>query len=176
MAKWFWRAATAQLPALWVATELTPKTTAQLIAVSQSDELVKTQTHDATRFASSEAIQNWLKGRELIVLESELGDLLGIVWLSEKSAPAVPPEYTLTFAIRLYGVARGKGLAIPFLKQAFTEFKKTSLWQKDVGAKVWLETKAFNKPAIATYAALGFVQHTEPDAKQEIIMLQTVAL
>ncbi len=173
MARTLWRPASAELSALWINTELSQKTETQLIAFSQSDELVKAQTHDATRFVSSAAIQEWLKGRELIVLESEQGDLLGIVWLGQKFSPVAPPEYQLTFAVRLYGVARGKGLATPFLKTAFQELKKTALWQENLGAKVWLATKAFNKPAIETYKTLGFQQFTEPDVEQEIVMLQT---
>jgi GNAT superfamily N-acetyltransferase len=176
MAKCFWRVATAQLPVLWIDTELTPKTEAQLIAFSQSDELVRSQTHDAERFTSSEVIKTWVKGRELIILETEAEELLGIVWLSHKVLPSLPPEYQLTFGIRLYENARGKGLAIPFLKMAFGELKKTALWKKHSDAKVWLETKAFNKPALETYKALGFVQHTQPDSEQEIIMLQASEL
>lgn len=173
MARTHWRLETAELPALWFTMGLTEKTEAQLIALSQSDELVKAQTQDAVRFVSSAAIQEWLVGRELITLESEQGELLGIVWLSQKTAPAIPVDYQLTFAIRLYGLARGKDLAIPFLKMAFEEFKKTALWQKNLGTKIWLETKASNLPAIKTYKALGFTQHTQPDSNQEIIMLQT---
>lgn len=176
MAKCFWRVASDQLPALWIDTELTQKTEAQLIAFSQSDVLVQRQTHDVQRFASSVVIKTWLKDREVIVLETESEDLLGIVWLSHKVLPVLPPEYQLTFGIRLYSDARGKGLAIPFLKMAFRELRKTALWQKHSGAKVWLETKAFNLPAIETYKALGFTQHTQPDSNQEIIMLQSAAL
>lgn len=173
MARTLWKPVTAELPALWISTELSQKTEEQLIVFSQGDELIKAQTHDAVRFVSSPAIQEWLKGRELIVLESELGDLFGIVWLGQKSSPTVPAEYTLTFAIRLYGAARGKGLATSFLKMAFQELKKTALWQKNYGAKIWLATKAFNKSAVETYKALGFQQFTEPNAEQEIVMLQT---
>ena len=176
MARTLWRAATAELPALWLSTELSQKTAVQLIALSQSDELVKDQTQDAVRFISSAVIQKWLVGRELMVLESDQGDLLGIIWLSQKTAPMVPAEYQLTFGIRLYEAVRGKGLATPFLKKAFTQFKNTTLWKKNPDAKVWLVTKATNHAAIKTYSALGFTVYAQNDASQELFMLQTAEL
>src|SRR5689334_16202496 len=137
MSRRLWQSATQNLPALWLTDELTPQTTEQLIHFSATDPQVVTNTHDQVRFANDVALKDWLsKGKELFVLETEAGDLRGLAWVSHKTSAEVPlPSYSLTFGIRLYDSARGKGLAIPFLKTLLDTYKNSE-------EKFWLATKA----------------------------------
>lgn len=174
MSRQLWQRATENLPALWLNDELTQKTQAQLVEFSHTDPQVLANTHDSHRFKNITALQNWLsKGKTLFVLETEPGDLLGFAWVSQKALPTIsqplfeiahPENYQLTFGIRLYGAARGQGLAIPFLRLVLAKFKNQS-------SQFWLKTKAGNLPAVETYKTIGFQQVAKPDSDGEILMV-----
>lgn len=175
--KWLWRSAQSGLPDLWFQSGLQPAQIDQLVTLTQTDPLIGQTTHDLERFKSVASITNWLQGsREVVVLLDPTDQLLGIVWVSQKPLPTLPVEladlnlsqYSLTFAIRLYGLARGKGLAQEFLHSAL----EACLQAGRFTGKLWLETKATNVSAIKTYQKLGFQQIAGPDAEQEILMVQ----
>ncbi|HCC84621.1 MAG TPA: hypothetical protein DEP87_02980 [Candidatus Pacebacteria bacterium] len=184
--RWLWRTKTTTTPELWLQPGLTLDQQTELLQLSQSDFLVRKTTHDATRFGSVKALENWLgQPHEILSLISPQNHLLGIVWLSQKSLPELVSaellfqpsveltKYQLTFAIRLYAQVRGQGLAKPLLEAAFEYFSQTPLWQAFPTGQLWLQTQATNLPAKKVYQSLGFRQFTPADNEGEIVMLKT---
>lgn len=139
----------------------------QLIEYSLTDETVAKFTSDKERFKNEESFLEWKKkGREIFTLNNNNDDLLGIVWLGLKELPERnyqieidPEKYKSSFAIRIYGEARGKGLAIDFMKQCL----------KMNG--VWLEVSNDNLAAKSLYSKFGFRQASEIDKNNKIIMI-----
>lgn len=133
----------------------------ELIFYANNDPQIISFTSDKTRFADKKAFKLWLKKKPVIyTLTNNTGRLLGIIWFQRKIGI---PGYDLTFAIRLYGKARGKGLSYGFMKQAFDDFKPQ---------KVWLEVSIDNLPAVSLYKKFGFQQITDPNDKGKIIMVR----
>jgi len=124
----------------------------ELINYSNTDHQIIQFTSDKTRFADLSAYKLWFskKNPTIYTLTDKSNHLCGLIWFEGD-----------TFAIRLYDKARGKGLSLDFMKQAFDDFKPKN---------VWLKTSADNLPAISTYKKFGFKQTTEPDDKGKIIM------
>jgi len=139
----------------------------QLIEYSLTDESVGKFTSDKERFKDRQAFNEWRKkGREIMVMTNDDGDLLGITWLGLKDLPERnykikidPKKYKKSFAIRIYGEARGKGLAIGFMKECLKE------------DNVWLEVSDDNLAAKALYSKFGFRQVSEVDENGKIIMI-----
>lgn len=138
----------------------------QLITYAQTDEGVKRFTSDPVRFASRESFNAWRKpGAEFYTLVDEENKLMGIIWLEALELPEFempknieinaidPNDYHTTFAIRLYGKVRGKGLSSPFTKLALDDFR---LNHPD--DDIWLATSADNLPAISSYKKSGFIE------------------
>ncbi|MDA1079804.1 MAG: GNAT family N-acetyltransferase [bacterium] len=153
----------------------------QLIQYSSSDEVVAAFTSDPERFKDRAAYDAWLqKGRTIYTLGDEEGNLLGIVWLGRSPFPKVElkPEFVnldtsscdITVALRIYGKARGKGLAKSVLSEGIKNYLDSAAHQADGGGNLWLETSADNIAAIKTYEVL-FEKVSEPDAKGKIIMV-----
>lgn len=154
----------------WVNQGITEKQIEQLINFANTDPEVKKFTSDSNRFRDREAFDKWRKkDRVVYTLTDKSGDLLGILWFGKKSLPIGfsekfdPKDYTITFAIRTYGDARGKGLAKPFMRQVFNHFSPKQ--------GVWLETSIDNKPALVVYERFGFKQVTDPDEEGKILMV-----
>lgn len=132
----------------------------QLIEYSKTDELVGKFTHDRERFRSKEAFNEWLKkDRKITVMTNDNGDLLGIFWDGLKEMPLGDKKYKKTFGIRIYGEARGKGLALDFMKRCIKE------------NGYWLETNDKNEVAKKLYAKFGFKQVGGVNEKGEIVMV-----
>jgi len=72
-----------------------------------------------------------------------------------------PKRYSFTFAIRLYGNARGKGLAVKFMQAVFADFKPE---------RIWLETGKDNLAALKTYWRFGFRRVAE-SKNQKVLMV-----
>lgn len=148
---------------------ITQKQIRQLIAYSNSDPQVMKNTNDSKRFANIESFDKWMKiPREIYTLTNKNDELLGIVWFREQDLKS-ESEYGITFAIRIYGKARGKGLSEDFLKKAFDEYKKL----RNPSKKFWLETRADNLSAINLYEKFGFKKLRDSDAGERIIMIQS---
>lgn len=142
----------------------------ELINYSNNDNEVKKNTNDAKRFADRKSYNNWLKiPREIYTLTNLKDELLGIVWFRTQE---LKENYGITFAIRLYGEARGKGLSEDFLKQAFKEFKNSPLYKKNSSKKFWLETRRDNIPAIKLYEKFNF-KKTNMELNGRIVMIQS---
>src|SRR5688572_23736118 len=96
----------------------------QLIEYTNSDKLVKTQTNDLSRFKNKDTFLDWIERKRIInTLIDSNENLLGLIWFSKSILPK-RADYPFTFAIRIYGMARGKGFGLPFMKYAFKEFNK----------------------------------------------------
>ena len=152
----------------------------ELIRYSRTDERIKTNTNDLIRFANKTAFMKWKKiPRKIYTLTNKSGHLLGIIWLR---AQALPPDkdyyisfdkefFGTTFAIRIYGNARGKGLAKDFINKTFKEYKKTKIYLGNIKKSMWLETNADNSIAIKAYRKFGFKVVSSKDEKNRIVMI-----
>lgn len=131
----------------------------ELIYFANNDPQIFMYTSDKKRFATRNDYDIWQKRNPVIyTLSNKKGNLCGIIWFQDKDEV---PGYNITFAIRLYKEARSKGLSFDFMKKAFDDFKPQ---------KVWLKCSADNVPAVSLYKKFGFVQVSEPDSSNKIIM------
>jgi ribosomal protein S18 acetylase RimI-like enzyme len=145
----------------------------QLITYTHEDPDVLACTRDAQRFTDFETTKEFLKKVDFYaLLDGET--LCGIIWFHNKLLPdkqykkTVDKElFTITFGIRLYGNAKGKGLARPFMTEVFAQYKQEK--GKEMG--IWLETRADNSRAMYVYEKFGFTQVSDPDSDGRIIMI-----
>ena len=165
---------------------LTEKQIDQLVQFSNDpkDEAIKSNTSDPERFKDKEAVENWLqKRRSIYTLTNDQGDLLGMSWLGAGAMPQGEftedfgsSKYGVTFAIRLYGEARGsgKGLSRQLTKHAIGQYKQTTEYQglTDKGQDgIWLEVSQSNGPGVALYEKSGFTPVTNPNEKGKMFMI-----
>ncbi len=140
----------------------------QLIDYSQTDSDVKKFTSDPKRFADKNAFSQWQQqGRIIYSLTNDHQNLLGIIWFGQKDPPLNIPA-NFTFAIRIYGSARGQGLSQEFMKIAFTDLLKNQKDSKITG--FWLETSSDNFAAIHTYEKFGFQTIDQQDGKNLMVL------
>lgn len=126
----------------------------QLIEYSHSDSDVQKFTSDLKRFANLNAFSNWQQQGRIIYTLTDLDkNLLGIIWFGQKNPPLVSSA-NFTFAIRIYGPARGQGLSQEFMKTVFNDLQKNHQSSHITG--FWLETASDNFAAIHTYQKFGF--------------------
>jgi hypothetical protein len=132
-----------------------------------ADGLLREMTHDLSRFSSLAQLDRWReRDREALCLCDATGSLLGIFWVAEKPLPARDDYYKpvlirthdprLTVAIRLYGPARGRGLAKDFSAHALAEF----LGHYPEPPALWFETRADNLVTRSLGKRMGFVEAT----------------
>jgi ribosomal protein S18 acetylase RimI-like enzyme len=134
---------------------LSEKNIDQLIAFTNSDNDVQKNTSDLKRFANRELWKKWKeKGRKIYAMVDENDDLMGITWFG-------PESDGFTFAIRIYGNARGKGLSENFLRKTMEDFMKEPEYINAQNKSWWLETSKDNLPAIKIYEKLGFVKTSD---------------
>lgn len=152
----------------------------KLIEYSASDNLVLKFTSDSERFKNKHAFDKWnKKGRVIYTLLDASDQLLGIIWFGKKKMPlgrvlienVERTHFGMTFAIRLYGIARGKGLSTLFMKKAYSDYIKSEMFKNAPDQGFWLEAYAHNTPAIRTYISFGFKNISTPDADNKIIMV-----
>ena len=140
----------------------------QLIDYSQTDPDVKKFTSDPIRFNNRQTFSKWLQqGRIIYTLIDKNNNLLGIIWFGQKDPP-VKATANFTFAIRIYGPARGQGLSQVFMKTAFDDLLKNQNKSKITG--FWLETSSDNIGAIHTYEKFGFKRISEIDHKVFMVL------
>ncbi|MBI2597457.1 hypothetical protein HYW41_04835 [Candidatus Daviesbacteria bacterium] len=113
---------------------------------------------------SLEQYEAWgQKGRTTYVLTDSVddaGDLCGIFWAGQKELPhrtdytesLDPKFYQHTYAFRLYGPARGKGLSHAVLTVCMGDY--VSRLTLPVGA--WLEVNGLNPPALRMDQKMGY--------------------
>lgn len=124
------------------------------------------------RFASRANFDKWAKKKsDTYSLRDTEENLVGIVWFSKTQLELnsldimshiniKPGDYIITFAIRLYGDARGKGLAISFFHEALKLYKQSKHFSNLPKKKCWLSVSSDNLPARTLYEKLGFTQIT----------------
>lgn len=143
----------------------------QLVKYAQTDPDVINNTADTTRFKDKETFKEWIKIKNATIytLSDSEQHLLGIVWVHPKPFPERdftrefnPSDYPETIAIRMYGEARGKGLAFDFIKKAIQDYGKVNMWA---------ETTQDNSAAVKLSHKLGFEQVSKADENGKIIMI-----
>ena len=141
----------------------------QLVKYSQTDPIIIKFTSDPIRFKDKTSATEWLgKKVSVYTLSDKDGNLIGITWFHKKPLPIRDfttnlnsNDYPLTFAIRIYGKARGKGLSFNFMKQSFDDLNLET---------VWIETSFDNIPTIKLAEKFGFKKVSDPDPRGKIIM------
>jgi len=172
---------TDNLGLLRVKHGLTEEQINQLIQFANHDDLVKKHSSDSRRFKDREAFNKWLgKGRSIYAMEAHDGRLLGIVWFGKSIFPEakLKPEfkdldtdyYGITFALRIYGEARGQKIAKKLTAAAFTAYLKSEDYKEAGGNGFWLETSQDNKAGVKTYLPL-FTQVSDANENGRIIMI-----
>lgn len=164
---------------LKVKTGITKLEVDELINYARTDENIKKYTSDNIRFKSRESYESWLKKGRIIYTLSKLNKLLGIAWLGEENLPKTKQfienirydDFGLTFAVRIYGEARGKHLSGKFIKSVLDAFVKSADFSKFKKKGIWLHTTADNTAAVKAYQRIGFVLVTKPDEKNNILMV-----
>lgn len=159
---------------------ITQQQVEELIKYSNNDELVRVNTQDARRFADQAAFEQWIiTPKEIYTLTDNSQALLGLIWLKPQQLPEKnyttlfdKEKFGITFAIRLYEKARGKGYSKPFLDWAFDEYKKNEQYNQTEQKGIWLETRSNNLAAISLYEKFGFMTVSSPDENDRIIMVQ----
>lgn len=151
-----------------MSSHLNEKQVYQLLEFSRKDSLVKKFTSDAKRFKDRTAFNEWLdKTPDKFVFSDIKGNLVALLWFSHKKMPINSFEgYDYSLAIRVYGPARGKGLAEKFLKTALDLFK-----DQFPDKKIWLSTSFNNQAAIKIYEKVGFKKVSEPNENGKILMI-----
>lgn len=162
-------------PQDWVASPgISDSQILELIFLSQTDELVKKHTSDLERFKNFEDVKTWATKRAVYTLKSNDSQLLGLIWFSQEDIPQAlftenfdRSSFTRTFAIRMYGQARGGGYALKFMENCFRDF-----WEKSgIEEGIWLEVSNNNKPALKLYRNFGFRKISVPDENNKILMI-----
>lgn len=156
----------------------------QLINFTNTDDDIKKFTSDQKRFSSLEAFEEWRKkGRSIYILTNPTEDLLGIFWLGEKDLPEADyfddfekEKFGITFGIRIYGEARGKGLSVGFMEKGINQFRQSRIYEIASKKGIWLETKMDNLAAIKLYLKFGFIAVSKANECGEIVMVQSESL
>lgn len=131
----------------------------QLISYSISDPELK-YTSDAKRFKDRDGYEEFSTHiLAYYALVDDADNLLGIIWFDDTDLylnQQNPSEFGISFAIRLYGEARGKGLAMPFSKKVMEDFKQSEAYKNHPHSKFWLSVSPENQAAVNLYRKLGF--------------------
>jgi len=142
----------------------------QLIEYSQTDPDIQKFTSDKTRFADKNSFTKWQQqGRIIYTLGDSQKNLLGIIWFGQKEPLLENIKANFTFAIRIYGPARGQGLSQEFMKITFSDLQTNPQNSQITG--FWLETSRDNLAAIHSYQKFGFKTISSPNKNNKIIMV-----
>jgi ribosomal protein S18 acetylase RimI-like enzyme len=136
----------------------------QLVNLSNdvTDLSVSKFTSDNIRFSDKKSFDKWFQKGRTIYTVTDGENLVGIIWFGKKKIPLTSYSHNITFAIRIYPKARGKGLSSKFMDYALKSYKPS---------KTWLECSADNISAVKLYSKFGFKKITSPDSKNKIIMI-----
>ncbi len=136
----------------------------QLIAITEAEKDPISLDGDEQRFTSLELYKAWKqKNRSIYALTDSLnneGDLYGIFWAGKKTLPdrtdylesLDPNFYQHTYAFRLYGAARGKGLSHPVLSFCMGNY----IGNQTLPIGAWLEVSGLNQAALRMDQRMGY--------------------
>jgi ribosomal protein S18 acetylase RimI-like enzyme len=157
-----------------IAKEISDKQIDQLIDFSNSDDEILKYTNDQVRFGDSKSFDNWFsKGKQIFILTNKNQELLGIIWFSKKLITIDEyKNYGISFAVRIYGKARGKGFSKDFAKKAIKMLKQTEFYKNFPNKGIWLTTNHDNEIAKKVYGNLEFKKIKE-DAGRITMILNT---
>ena len=136
----------------------------QLIEYSQTDPDLKKFTSDFDRFKDRNSFDEFSKHiLEYYALVDRQNNLLGLIWFDDFAYPEEGYEdYKISFAIRLYASARGKGLSEPFTQECLADFGKKN---------ICLAVSPDNKKAIYSYEIVGFKKVANWEEKNKDLMI-----
>jgi len=150
----------------------------KLIYYSSNDDLVLKFTQDRKRYRDLKTFNKGKNSRFYYSLVGRKNEFAGVVWFSKKAIPNKnflvefdSKNYGITFGLRIYGKFRGRGLSLPFLKEAIKRYKKTKSFKENKANKFWISTSFDNLAAIVTYTKCGFEKVSKKDPKGKIIMI-----
>lgn len=142
----------------------------QLLNYTLHDKSVQKFTRDSTRFADYENAREWLNNAtKVFTLTDKTEELLGLIWYQASALPK--REYRIQFdhsmykytnAIRLYGRARGKGLAQWFLEETYRRIGEPP---------VWAEISNNNLASVRSHEKMKFRKVSDPNENGKIIMI-----
>lgn len=132
----------------------------QIVDLTVHDAQVCKLTDDPSRFADMQTLSKWLSKRQrftYVLLDAEQ-KVVGSFWIAHKQCEQqnIDAQFAWTLAIRLYGKARGAGLAVPFMQRVLAYFVQTRDYLQSSAPGFWLRTKTGNVPARKTYEKFGF--------------------
>jgi|SRR3989344_771648 len=143
----------------------------QLIQYALDDPELEKFTSDPKRFNSRESFDEFSKHiMTYYTLTDEADNLLGVIWFDDFPLEE-GSEYGISYAIRVYGRARGKGAAVPFSRAAFDDFKKSPEYLGHLNRKIWLAVSPENIPAKKVYQKLGFKDLKMNDQGNKLLMI-----
>ncbi len=135
---------------------ITDSQISQLIQYAIDDSDLAKFTSDPKRFKDRASFDEFSTHiMTYYVLVDETDHLLGIIWFDD-FALEEGSEYGISYAIRVYNGARGKGIALPFSKAAFEDFYQSPEYLGHLYRKIWLAVSPDNIPAKKVYEKLGF--------------------
>lgn len=139
---------------------------AAIVERSREPHILHSTPRDASqRFPTLEAAEQWHDSHERIVYGLfHAVELSGLIWYNK--APLPSHDADVTFAIRLYDGARGKGLGRPFLEATEVDYRE----QTDYDGPIWLSTALDNTVAQSLYLRTGYQPVAERD--ERLIMIK----
>jgi len=150
----------------------------ELIQLTQSDTALASTSDwrkpDGApgRFSSLDSYQDWFhEGKFNYTLIDPSHNLVGISWFSYDPQTTSGATYGFTFGLRLYGSARGIGLAKPFSRTVSNHFFASSDYLDSPHRGIWLRTGSDNLAAIKTYESLGYRKVKDAEIEGKITMV-----
>lgn len=152
----------------------------QLVDYTNNDLDIQKLTTDKTRFYNFESAKKWFEEKKVktFVLTDNNQKLLGVIWFHKMDMPKYeylnnlnPDDFRFTFGVRLYGSARGRGLAVDFWQKCWEQFQVTEDYKSSDKKGLWLGTHVDNFKAISLYHKLGFAEVNNSKKDNRVVMV-----